>query len=430
MIPLNHTLVLWVFIVTVTIGSITKLLKWWKVKQIKDSLLTKLQIKYFICYFSFMAGFIFQGPYVHQRYHETGMTNPQIDNIMSIFNVVSAIWGFVIGYACDLLGHKNLIIISAILLGGSSFCRSYGTYYSFIISSVLMGVSTASNRVVFEDWLAVQLEQNKAPKESQAIIKENSALLNFCLNLILSQISSKVSTAFGSKYAFIGSTILFSVSAFIIFVTMPKFTREHEKKSSYFGAIKEIILNFKNFEYAIFFIIDFLYSMILLLYNPRWTVFHKINKTEKIPLSQISNSASISQMNGAQILSAAILFFSPASCLAGSFVSYSFCIFSMYLFYNTKSYMFLAYVCAAMSNGAINSGIWTLRSEIYPSSIRKHLLGIVRVPVSLVVTLILQLMKGSETVDILFVIVCLAFTTATLMTILGFHRKLRNPKSA
>lgn len=221
MIKLDSTLVLSVFILMTLIGSISKLIKWYKVRQIKDNYMIKLQSYYFICYFSFMAGFIFQGPYVHHRYHEVGMSFNQIDNIMSLYNIISAIWGFFIGYVCELIGHKKLIILSALLLSLSSFCRFWGTYFSFLAASVLMGISTVSNRVVFEDWLAEQLEKNNAPKESQAIIKENSSLINFCLNVLLGQISTFVTTRLGAKASFLGSTALFFSSSILIFFMMP-----------------------------------------------------------------------------------------------------------------------------------------------------------------------------------------------------------------
>ena len=154
MIALNHNLVLFVFLLTTAIGLAGKFYKWCKRDTVSDKLLTKLQIRYFICYFSFMSGFIFQGPYVHQRYHETGMTPDQINNIMSFFNIVSAFWGFFVGAFCELLGHKMLIILSAIMLGSHAVCRVIGGYKLFCLASILLGLSTASNRVVFEDFLA------------------------------------------------------------------------------------------------------------------------------------------------------------------------------------------------------------------------------------------------------------------------------------
>lgn len=430
MIPLNADLVFYVFITTAAIGAVAKLYKWRKVSQSHDSFMTRLQIKYFICYFSFLSGFIFQGPYVHHRYHEAGISNPQIDNIMSTFNVVSAIWGFFIGYICELFGHKNLIILSAILLGASAFCRYIGTYTSFLLASLLMGVSTASNRVVFEDWLAVQLEENKAPKESQAIIKENSALINFILNLVLAPVSTQITTKFGSKAAFLGSTILFGTSATIIFLSMPRFTRNVDKNVGLFGAGKEIVKNLKNFEYAIFLAIDFLSGMLLLLYNPRWTAFLKIDKNDKLPFSQISNTASISSMNGAQIFAAAITFVTSSAGLTGSFFSFSIAVSMMYMMYENKTMLFIAYVCAAMSDGAVNSGMWIHRTEIYPSNIRKHLMGVIRVPQSLIVTLILQLMKGRDTKDILGLVCGFAIIASSLMAVIAIKRRVVNSKKA
>lgn len=410
------------------IGSISKLIKWYKVRQIKDNYMIKLQSYYFICYFSFMAGFIFQGPYVHHRYHEVGMSFNQIDNIMSLYNIISAIWGFFIGHVCELIGHKKLIILSALLLSLSSFCRFWGTYYSFLAASVLMGISTASNRVVFEDWLAEQLEKNNAPKESQAIIKENSSLINFCLNVLLGQISTFVTTRLGAKASFLGSTALFFSSSILIFFMMPSFNRNIEKNVGLLGAIKEFVVSLKQINFLAFFILDFLSAISLLLMMPRWTVFHKVDKTDILPFSNILNSSSISSMNGAQIFAALILLLSSQTALFSSFFSYFACVTCMYFFYENKNYVFLSFVLASMADGAVNSGMWVLRTGIYPSNIRKHIMGILRVPESILVSCILTARKGSDPKDILGLICIFALINSSISLFLTFRLKKADVK--
>ena len=427
MISLNDTLVLYVFIITTILGLSAKIYKWVKRKQHSDEALTKLQIKYFICYFSFMAGFIFQGPYVHQRYHETGMTSDQINNIMSCFNIVSAIWGFLVGYVCELLGHKMLIILSAILLGLHAVCRSIGGYQLFCIASILMGLSTASNRVVFEDFLADQIQEIGNPKGAQSIVKENTALFNLILTIVMTPLSAKITSYYGAKSAFVGASILWFTSALIIFILMPRFSKKIEgKKLGLFGAFKGIIASFSSFEYALFVIMDFLYQFYGLMYNPRWTSFHKVEPKEKIPLSQISSTCSMSLVNGAQVCTFILMFFSEQTSLTLSFLSYFLSVGSMYLFYENKNILFLSYVMASTSDGSCNSLMWTLRSQIYPSEIRKHLMGIIRFPASLATTAVLQFMKGKGDASVLGLCVRVLSVLSLLALILVIYRRKRS----
>ena len=426
MISLNHTFVFYSFIITTIIGLSAKILKWVKRKQHSDPALNKIQIKYFICYFSFMAGFIFQGPYVHQRYHETGMTSDQINNIMSYFNIVSAIWGFLVGYVCELLGHKLLIIISAILLGLHAVCRSIGGYELFCIASVLMGLSTASNRVVFEDFLAYQIQEIGNPKGAQSIVKENTALFNLILTVVTTPLSAQITTLYGAKAAFTGAAILWFSSALIIFLLMPRLSSKvAEKKVGLFGAFKGIIASFSSFEYSLFFIMDFLYQFYALLYNPRWTSFHKVEQKEKIPLSQISSTCSMSLVNGAQLCTLILMFFTEQTSLAFSLFFYFLSVASMYVFYNNKNILFLSYILASTSDGSCNSLMWTFRSQIYPSEIRKHLMGIIRFPVSLTMTVVLQFMKGKGDHSILGLCVSVLLVLSILASILVIYRRKR-----
>ena len=432
MISLDSKLVLIVFVVMTSVGLIGKFIKWFKMKTEKNKSLTKLQVRYFICYFSFMSGFIFQGPYVHQRYHETGMTSEQINNIMSCFNIVSAFWGFFIGYFCELLGHKQLIILSAIMLGLHAVCRYIGGYYLFCVASVLLGLSTASNKVVFEDWLADQIDEIGFARGAQHVVKENTALINLIINVVMTPVSQNITSKFGAKSAFFGAAILFFSSAIVIYFMMASFTRRPaRKKLGFTGAISGIINALTSFEFTTFLVIDLLYQINGLLYNPRWTAFHKVEAKEKLPLSQISSTCSMSLVNGAQLLSLLILCASDPASLSIAFACSFSSVCGMYLTFENKNHMFLCYTCAALSDGGVNSAMWALRNQIYPSDIRKHIMGIIRVPASFAVTFILQFMKGKPVISILRICCCILCTLAATSVILAIYKRINDaPKAA
>ena len=398
MISLDHQFIEIAFYTTTAIGLSAKFYKWFHISKVQNDNLKNLQIKYFLSYFSFMAGFIFQGPYVHQRYNDANMTPEQINNIMSSFNIISAFWGFFIGYFVELIGHKSLIIISAIMLSIHSFLRYIGGYYFFIAASVLLGLSTASNKVVFEDWLADRIQQENLPNESQSIIKENSALINLILTIIMTPISQFLSNKFGTSSTFFASTILFGFSAFLILILMPKLSNSNKKpKLGLFGAFSAIfkyIITSPTFTFSI--LLDFLYTIFGLLYPPRWLSFHKSFKDEKLPLSKISTTNSISLVNGAQIASALLLFTDFDDSLFLGFFSSFLSLLFMYYKYENKNMVFLGYILESTFDGTVNSCMWTARTTFYPGEIRKHLMGILRVPASFTVTFILQKMKGLD----------------------------------
>jgi MFS family permease len=163
-----------------------------------------------------MAGLTFQGPYVYQRYLDSGIEPAKISLIMSTFNIVSSFWGFLVGHAADRLGHKKLIIVSACLLSFHGTLRYIGGFSFFVLASAVMGISTASNKVVFEDWLMTELQSPDAPELSLVTVQENSALIRLLLTLALTPISAKLTREFGSNSAFAVSSLMFFTSAFII----------------------------------------------------------------------------------------------------------------------------------------------------------------------------------------------------------------------
>jgi len=419
--PLNHEVIKILFYSTAALGLSTKFYKWFNMKKIKNDSLNKIQIVYLICHFSFTSGFIFQGPYVHQRYHENGMTSDQINDIMSIFNIVSAFWGFFVGYACEILGHKTLIVLSAIFLSTHSVLRYIGGFYFFIIASVLQGLSTASNRVVFEDWLALQLEQTKQDRGAMSVVKENSALLNLILTIVMTPVSQKLTTKYGVSAAFSGSALLFAFSAIIVILLLPKPLQSNAKrqKSGFFGAFVRIASNMgTSFSFSTTIFLDLFYTMFGLLYHPRWLSFHKATKDEKLPLSQISTTNSISQLNGAQITSAIVSILSFNSTLILGFGSSTVSMILMYYLYNDKNYVTLFYALASTFDGSVNSCMSSIRASQYPDDVRKHLLGILRVPASLIVTMLLQKLKGIEADSILFICISISLLCLVLSLLL------------
>ena len=394
---LNHDFVFLVFIFASGLAVILKLQKWISQKRAAAPWLTKLQLKYFICYYTFMSGLNMQGPYVYQRYLDNGLDSGSIGIIMSTFNIVSALWGFAVGYFTELLGHKKLILISALLLSVHASLRYIGGFWSFVAASACMGVATASNRVVFEDWLMAQLQAAEATDQAHATIQENSALIRLLTTLALTPVSARLTSLFGSSSAFCASSLMFMVAAFVISIVMDDTKIERRKRIGFMGsfvAVKSAIWNSRNL--ALLLLGDFAYNAFLLLYNPRWLSIHQVDKKEKLPLSQMSSASSVALMNGAQLFGAVLNFLSAKWSLALGFSIYTVAVVGILLFFNDKNMVFLCFIIASVCDGGVNTAMRIVRGSVYPSDVRGYILGLLRVPTSLCVSGLLMALKGHD----------------------------------
>ena len=418
---LNHDFVFAVFIFASGLAVVLKIRKWLSVKRESAPWLTRLQLKYFICYYSFMMGLNLQGPYVYQRYLDSGIEPAKISIIMSTFNIVSSLYGFAVGYFTELLGHKRLIIISALLLSVHASLRYIGGFWCFVVASGVMGVATASNRVVFEDWLMSELQAADASDQAQATIQENSALIRLLTTLALTPVSAKITHLFGSSSAFCVSSLLFMGSALVISVMMDEVKMERRKRLGFVGsfkALKNAIKGSKSL--ALMLVVDFGYNAFLLLYNPRWLSIHQVDKKEKLPLSQMSSASSVAVMNGAQLFGAVVHYVSAELSLNIGFAVYSLIIGAILFFYNDKNMVFLCFVLASACDGGLNTAMRIVRGGVYPSDVRGYILGLLRVPTSLCVSGVLLALKGYDA----SMIVTAALVFLVLATVASFAVKM------
>lgn len=424
---LSETFVQYLFYFAASGAVAMKLLKLMKQTKIDSKWLNKFQWQYFICYFSFMNGLTFQGPYVYQRYIDSGLEPQQISVVMSTFNIVSAIWGFCVGYATELLGHKQLIIISAMFLSLHATFRYIGGFWYFVAASALMGISTASNKVVFEDWLMSQLRQPDAPKLAQATIQENTALIRLLITLVMTPVSSSVTKQFGSGSAFCISALMFFTSALIIAVFMNENRGAEVKvrKSGYLGALRSIFDRFRSSNVLrLMLLLDFAYNVFYLLYSPRWLAIHQIEKKERLPLSQMSSTSSVALMNGAQLFGIMLQYVSPQVSVIVEMFMYLLSILGIIIGYSNKNIVYLCYVFAAICDGGLGTSLRMLRGSIYPDDVRGYILGFIRIPTSLTVSFVLFLAKAADAYKL--IMICagfLAFGAILAFALVSTRRK-------
>lgn len=396
-VSLNHDLVFCVFVVLSLLVLAIKTYKFCRVKTNNDQRIKLIQRIYSICQVSFVSGFIFQGPYVYQMYQEKSLSSSQINNIMSVYNLTSAICSLFVGFLCEVMGHKGYILISAVILGMSSLCRYYGTYASFATASFLLGFGTASNRVVFEDWLTHQVKSNNISHDSIAAIRENNSFISLIVNTFFTSLSKEVSSSQGIGMVFLYSSLLFGVSFFMVLFLMNNTSIVSTERMSFLNVFRKISKGARSYSFILLLLIDLLYQLVCLLYPVRWTSYHKVSKDETIPLSYISTTVSICSTIGAQIVTSCINKTSVETIITSSFIIYSILLINMkFLFYN-KNVVFLIFCLTSIIDGVVSSCISIMRSFAYPDNVRKYLMGYIRVPVSLFAVTFLQGSKDSGT---------------------------------
>jgi MFS family permease len=428
--PLDPNLVLVICCLLSFCAIVAKLWKWCRMAKATSAWLTSFQMRYFVCYFSFMFGLTFQGPYVYQRYLDSGLEQPQIAIIMSTFNIVSSLWGFVVGHATKRLGHKKLVVLSACLLGLHAILRWAGGYFQFILASAVMGVSTASNRVVFEDWLLTHLQSPDAPPLSLVTVQENSALIRLILTVISTPVSAWLTGRFGTGAAFAASALMFLSSALInSFLLSDANATTKAQKVGYFQSLKVVYDAVKSSrELVIMMLIDIAYSVFYLLYSPRWLSLHQLDKNEKLPLSQMGTTSSVAPVNAAQLLSAVLGMAGQRAegaaryAMAVTLLLYLASLGAILAVFPEKNFVYIAYICAALCDGGLEPVLRISRGSIYPRDVRGYILGLLRCPNSLIVSGILLLVR-SRPVTVLLKVAIGFMSFATFLAIVLARRK-------
>ena len=378
-----------------------------------------------------MAGLTFQGPYIYKRYLDAGMTQNEISIIMSVFNIVSSFWGFFVGYFQEILGHKQLIIISALLLSIHATLRFIGGFRNFVLAAAVMGCSTSANRVVFEDWLMTVLQNSNAPPLAQATIQENSNLIRLFSTLIMTPLSANLVSNFGTSSAFIVSSLLFFTSATIISIFLEDTKQlgsdgKKREKIGYIQALKLIFNSIKSSkELVLLLLIDFSYGVFLLLYTPRWLAMHQITKKDSLPLSQMSSTNGVALMNGAQILGAILQYMSTRVSILLSTILYTLSILLIIFFFANKNIVYTFYIISALCDGGFNTVLRIAKLNVYPREIRGYILGFLKVPTSLCVSLTLMLLKGKDVIYILYA--CLSFLILCSISSIFFYKFEKQP---
>jgi hypothetical protein len=205
-----------------------------------------------------------------------------------------------------------------------------------------------------------------------------------------------------------------------------KVSDSKHRKMSYTEAIKSIFESIRTSrELAVLLLIDVCYNIFYLLYSPRWLSLHQLDKKEKLPLSQMSSTVSVALMNGAQIFGAILgtAGLKPATAsrklLFVGFISYASALGMILIVFHNKNLVYGAYVFAAVCDGGLEPVLRMSRSSIYPREVRGYILGLLRVPNSLVVSGILLVMKNREVVVIVAVCIGFLLTGAGLAAVLA-----------
>jgi MFS family permease len=428
--PLDSQLVLVICCLLSFCAIATKLWKQYRMPKAGSPWLTSLQIRYFACYHSFMVGLTFQGPYVYQRYLDSGIEQPQIAIIMSTFNIVSSLWGFAVGHAAKRLGHKKLIVLSAAFLALHATLRWAGGFFQFVLAAAVMGVSTASNKVVFEDWLLSQLQSPEAPQLALVTVQENSALIRLILTVISTPVSAALTQKFGSGAAFAVSALMFFTSALVNTCYLADLTATTKpQKAGYLQSLKAVYDAVKNSrELLIMMLIDIFYNVFYLLYSPRWLSLHQLDKNEKLPLSQMSTTSSVAPVNAAQLIGAILGMAGQRAegaarhAMAVTFILYVAALGAILAVFPEKNWVYIAYICAALCDGALEPVLRLSRGSIYPKEVRGYILGLLRCPNSLIVSGILLHVRSKSVTVLLSVAIGFISCAAVLSVVLARRR--------
>jgi hypothetical protein len=226
-------------------------------------------------------------------------------------------------------------------------------------------------------------------------VREHFALGRLVMTIAITPISDRLTNLLGCEYSFVASSVMFMMSALMMLIYMDDApSRPH---SGYWASIARVFRGiWGSWDVLVLVGIDIAYDVFFFLFIPQWTSIHKVGDGDKLPLSQIAATMSVAAMNGAMLASPVSAWLGSRAAQFAAYCAYGGSLALMAFVFPNKNGVYSAFVCGSICSGGLELVMGLLKGETYPADIRAYIMGLLRVPISLVVAGILYVCSDAE----------------------------------
>lgn len=389
---LLDTIVVWVFRISLGIAMFVVLYKRIMSPQSINKDLKILLARYFACQFAIFFASHLQMPYRYQLFLEKGLTGSQISEIFAYANIVIAIWNLIMPIALKKLGHATLCTFVALSYCLNSFLISFSDkFYLFVISGCISGLAMPTAMMSLMDyWMS---EEMLLPEESNAnfVFNEFRVLVALLNSSISSPTSNYIATNYGIKYVF-SFTISIPLASIILITSLLHLQKKPEEKSIG-GDFSDLKVFFtENPKNIAFVFTEIAFSVVLHSMMQHMSAF-LFTPTHKPPMGYVKGAYGVLDLISAQLFSQISGNLSATMWTIVIMISMGLAMSGIVVFYENKIIIFLLLGLVSAIISSANGIFIQMRKLIYPGRIRNYIMTVVKMPSSLISTVIIYFVK-------------------------------------
>ena len=415
------------FYVLATVAVLMRLGTWLLVPSQNVKAFQILQIRYFIAWHSTLFFNQLSGPFVSKRHNECGLSQEQQVSLQVLFHWGCAVVSFFSGTVLQKLGHRNMILLCALLIASSHLCRASDSTALMNVATLFRGISVALNRVAFDDWFLHEASQIKGCPNKQLVFAENNAFVSLVLSVIGAPIGDYVCEEFGTRGVFIVAFIGCSVAVILSFIVV-KVSGVPESKNSSQSMFSALNLKTIGAPVIVFMLLEALHGVCISVCDPCFSNYFA--GVDGLPVAKLASSITVASLLGVQISNLLNLGrwaeASTVTYLLGMAASLA----TMFFVFDNKVVLFFFVCLMGICGTSANTMISHMRLDVYPATIRGHLLGIMRLLTSCCLMIFLSLTKSADTPTKICLTAMISLTNAVLAVVFIILRRAPPPQKA
>jgi hypothetical protein len=377
------------------ISLTVKFVLWLRVPSNPSPSFSAFQFRYFFCWYAISIQLMLFSPFLMALFADGGMSDSDVAQLRIAFNVGSAVVSLFMGSALQRFGHLPIIVLATLGSAAASALRAMGGWTPFFIAQLFVAIASPLMKIGFDDWYHGAVSLIEDCPQSSEIFTEN---LN-CLQVIILIIVDPVSDALAHRLGLVPLFVISATWAVCAAVPIAICLRDSRGRGGApsqgnYAAVFQAVFHSPDPALKWLICADIFYGTIQFLFNSSITRYFR--EIEGIPNGILMGSYSLAVLIGAQIASAIGTRVPVLPRMIGSLAMAAITAWLMAVTFENKKLLYALLGSAGCWEGFITGAILTLKLKAYPSEIRGHLFGVIRVMTALLTSIMLHWTRNAH----------------------------------
>jgi hypothetical protein len=378
-----------------TISILFKASSWLRAPKNPSSAFTRLEVRYFVCWYAMQIQLMLFSPCLLTRFLEGGITHEDIAQLRIVLNIISAIFSLFLGNALNRFGPVSCILTSTVASAISTVLRAIGGWHCFLYGQIAVALASPLLRVGFDSWYHREVSEIHDCPQSSEIFNENFHFLHVLIAIVVDPVSDALEARLGTRPVFLISAVLALLAVVPMLLLLPS-GRDRDPadpRLNYMIVLKAVAGGAdRSLKFVV--IADMCYSVIPFIFTTNITSY--FIEVPKLPNGVLLGAHSLAILVGAQIATLVGDRIPVVPRLVGGFGMATATAALMSIKFENKLVLHLLLESAGCWEGVITGTLLELRRRSYPAEIRGHIFGMIRLSTSVIASVALYVTKAID----------------------------------